>query len=280
MPIRPRSRTVSLLAILSLAATAHADRAGFDQHRFAVQVGYFLSSWNTELRVNGESVRNPEFDLEEQLGFDEDEETYLLGFEWRIARRHKLTAGYWDFSRSASAALQRDISVGEDTYPAGVRASSSWDVTIIPITYSYAFYDTETLQLRASAGVHWTELDFGIAGRVDVGDEGGARRNSTSADTDAPLPVLGAGLRYRPWQRWELGLDGGWFGLDLDLSGGDLEGDILTGNAYVEYALTDALRAGFKYTYFDLDVGAEASSWDGGVGFEYHGPQLYLGLRF
>lgn len=280
MPFCFRSRTISLLAVLPFAAAAHADREGFDRHRFAVQAGYFLSSWNTELGVNGESVQNPEFDLEEQLGFDEDEETYLLGLEWRTARRHKLTAGYWDFSRSASAALQHDISVGEDTYPAGVRVSSDWDVTIIPITYSYAFYETETLQLRASAGVHWTELEFGLAGRVDVGNEGLTRRSSSTADTDAPLPVLGAGLRYRPWERWELGLDGGWFGLSLDLSGGDVEGDILTGNAYVEYALSDALRAGLKYTYFDLEVDAEGSSWDGNVGFEYHGPQIYLGLRF
>ena len=59
-----------------------------------------------------------------------------------------------------------------------------------------------------------------------------------------------------------------------------MEGDILTGNLYVEYALTDALHAGLKYTYFDLDVDAESDKWDGGIDFEYQGPQVYLGLRF
>ncbi|GAB3272021.1 outer membrane protein [Parahaliea aestuarii] len=268
--------SASVLAPGCLAESA----SGFDRHQFALQAGYFLSSWNTGVSVQGEARRNPQIDLEEDLGFDEDDETYLLGLEWRFARRHKMVVGYWDFRREAKGDLQRDITLGDTTFPLGISVGSEWDISIVPVTYNYAFYDTEALQIRASVGAHWTGVELGVRARTDSGNSGAGVRRQVSAKADAPLPVIGGGLRYRPWQNWELGADGGWFGLSLDISGGDVEGDIVTANAYVEYSFTDNLSAGLKYTYFDMDIDIDKERWDGGVEFEYSGPQVYLGLRF
>lgn len=248
--------------------------------RFSLEAGYFLTNWNTDLEVNGDEVNNQPIDLEESLGFDEDDETFLAGLTWRFADRHQVIAGYWEFRRTATATLDTEIAVGDERFPVGARVTSEWDIYIAPISYNYSIHQSDSLELVLSAGVHWTGIEFAIGGDIFAGEESLGLDGRVKATTDAPLPLLGAGLTYALTDRWELGLRAAWFGFDVDLSGGELEGDIYSADAGLVYRFSQHFSAGLKYTFFEIDVAAGSDNWDGGIDFSYQGPQLYLGAHF
>ena len=75
--------------------------------RFQIDTGYFRIDANTVLRYNGDQ----DIDFEQDLGVDEQADTFWLEATWRVGRRHKLKLGYTKLDRDrADYTLERDFS--------------------------------------------------------------------------------------------------------------------------------------------------------------------------
>lgn len=265
---------------LAYCLSSPLQAAALGEETLKLEVGYFLTTWNTRVRVNNTESDNTLVDLESDLGFDEDDETFYANLEWRFADRHRLAAGYWRLTRTSSAVLMSEITVDEETYPVGARLGSEWEVEIIPISYSYSFFKSPRLEAAATIGVHWDTFSLDVRGDAFVAGTSGSVDGRASAEADAPLPLVGLRLDYQPWQRWQMGLLGNWFAVSSDWTDGDIEGEIINANAYLEFAVTGHFGLGAKYTYFSLDVDADEGNWQGELDFEYEGPQVYFSLEF
>ena len=83
--------SVAFGAIAGLAAaSASADSLKPGDERFKFVAGWFLPAFNTDVRLDDTDNAGDDVSLGDDLGMDEDQSGALLGFEWRIADRHRL----------------------------------------------------------------------------------------------------------------------------------------------------------------------------------------------
>jgi hypothetical protein len=109
---------VAIVLAGSFAATiAHADSLKPGDERFEFVAGWFLPAFNTDVRLDDTDNEGDDVDLGDDLGMDEDQSGALLGFEWRVAERHRLGASWSSFSQSATRVIDRQISVGDEVFP-------------------------------------------------------------------------------------------------------------------------------------------------------------------
>ncbi len=97
-------------------ASAESDSGPLND-RFMLSLGTFMLSTNTKIQVNGSAGQvGTDVDLNRDLGF-KDADRFRLDGTWRFFKRHKLRAMYFSTSRSSTGTLQRDITIGDTTYP-------------------------------------------------------------------------------------------------------------------------------------------------------------------
>ncbi len=201
-------RSVCILAAAAAAAAVVATPAraqtnnAYIQHQrgmdetFRLDVGAFFQKFSTNLRAGDAfGSAGTEFGLEEAFGAPDSKTTLRVDGMLRLSRHSSFLFGYRTSDRSGSAALQRDISFGDQTYHVGGQVDSRLRVDVGELYYAYAlvangdaefalllgvsaFYDRATLTAAGSAG----------GGPVVVQDE--------SRNLFAPVPAIGATLRY------------------------------------------------------------------------------------
>ena len=87
------------------AAAAGADSLEPGQERFRFVAGWFLPAFNTDVRIDDTDNVGDDVSLGDDLGLDEDQSGALVGFEWRIAERHRLAASYSSFSQNSTRTI-------------------------------------------------------------------------------------------------------------------------------------------------------------------------------
>ena len=98
--------TVALGAVASLAAAgARAESLKPGEERFKFVAGWFLPAFNTDVRIDDTDTDGDKVSLGDDLGLDEDQSGALLGFEWRIADRHRVAASWSQFTQSATRTI-------------------------------------------------------------------------------------------------------------------------------------------------------------------------------
>lgn len=168
--------------------------------------GVFLPSFDTSARVDTSLGLGTEIDLEDDLDLSSSETTFWGDVSWRFARKHRLSIAYFDFTRDASAVANKELTIGDETFPVGASLSTELKFQIVPIAYTYSFMNEENYEFGASLGVHWYTLELSVSGSASVGNQ--AAGLSASADGDAPMPLLGLFFDYHFTPRWSVGLHG------------------------------------------------------------------------
>ena len=94
-------------------ATAQADSLKPGEERFKVVGGWFLPAFNTDVRFDDTDSEGDNVSLGDDLGMDEDQSGGILGFEWRIADRHRLAASWSQFTQNATRVIDEQITIGD-----------------------------------------------------------------------------------------------------------------------------------------------------------------------
>jgi hypothetical protein len=149
----------------------------------------FLPSFDTSAEVDTSLGLGTDINLEDDLGLTSNEATFWGGVTWRFARKHRLAAAYFSFTRNGNAVANNDLIIGDETYPTGASLSSEFKLQIIPVAYSYSFMNKEKYEFGASLGMHWYTIDFSVVGSASLNDDD--LDASVSARGDAPMPLVG-----------------------------------------------------------------------------------------
>ena len=129
--------------------------------RFTLSAGVFLPAFDTKARVDSLTLGvGDEIDLEDVLGFEEDQTTFYGNVSWRLLQRHHISISYLRFKDESSATALHDIQIGDEIYPVGASLDSGFKFLIYPFSYSYSFIKRENLELAGTLGFHWYRIAF------------------------------------------------------------------------------------------------------------------------
>jgi hypothetical protein len=209
---------------------------------------------------------------------DEDQSGAIIGFEWRIAERHRLAASWSQFSQSATRTIDEQITIGDEIYPIDAEIRTKWSLDLIPITYSYSFIKSDTNELAGTFGIHWDRFSLSLHGTTSLSDED--INADTSSSADLPLPLIGIRYDHHFSDSWSAGVGASFFSIEFGEDQLDAKGSLYNLRAYTEYRFGGRFGAGLAIDAFKLKVEADKPKLTGEYKYDYWGPQLYLTARF
>ena len=258
-------------------ATAMADEGegwgpGQDKWKFAL--GGFFPAINTELQVNGADIGD-DIDIEDKLGFSENDSIWRLDGYWRFFKRHRLGFGFYQFNRDASHTLEENIEIGDIIFNQGSKVSSELNLQFYTIDYMYSFYQGEKWEISGGLGAYWVNFEFSAKAYVLVDDEPVVDA-AQSSDFNGPLPFVGLSFEYWITPKWLAVASGGYFQLSVN----DIDGSLINLGAKLEYQFTKTFGLGLGYDYFRIDVTGDDGDLRTDIVYKFSGVQAYGILRF
>lgn len=265
--------TVLLASVLPVGA-ASAQALSDD---FWLQASAFKAHVDTDVTVS--SNTNPtvgtEIDLEDDLGFDDDEWLPAVAAGARLGSDLSLMAEYYSLARDTTATLARDITIEDVTYPVNGSVTAGFDTDIYRLVLGWAFVRKPNLEVGAALGVHATTIDLGIEGEGVVGgvSTGAERRQQ---DFLAPLPTLGLFTSFEPTPGLTLGARIDYLSLKID----DYKGRLINTQATASYRVLRNVGVGVMYRYVDYRVDVEKDRYTGRFAYKFNGPAIFLEIGF
>jgi hypothetical protein len=272
-----------LFVSLGMAAAASpgaqaADSLAPGDERFKFVAGWFLPAFGTDVRFDGEASEGDDVNLDNDLGLDRDQSGALLGFEWRIADRHRLGANWSSFSQNGTRVFDEELTIGDETFPIDAVVRTDWSLDLIPITYSYSFIKNEKNEFAGTFGIHLDRVSLRVRAETSVTGEVLDLQSDHSADL--PLPLLGLRYDHHFSDSWSAGIGASYFTIEFGESTLDAEGSLYSVRGYAEYRFRGRYGAGIAVDAFKLDLEATKNNFSGGYEYDYWGPQIYLIARF
>jgi hypothetical protein len=180
--------------------------------------------------------------------------------------------------REAERLADREISIGDETFPVGASLSSRFAIQSVPFRYIYSFVMRENMEVAGTVGVHWYVNDFQVEGSASLGNLDGDA--TAGGKVQAPLPLLGLTFEYYPSQRWTVGAQGQFLVLDIEDDVLEYSGGFFDVSGRAHYWLYNQLGVGGGFDWFSINMDVNGEKWQGALDYEYFGPQLYVLTRF
>ncbi len=266
------SKLVAVFAALS-AVPAAAQR--FDD-TVSVKVEAYLAGVGSHARVGTASgSHGTEISFENQLGLSDNE--FLPAFEigWRINDDWVLQGQYYALDRTASTLLERELTVGETTYPVSARVRAGFGSDVYRFTINNLVFQRERLELGLGVGLHATDFTLFVEGQGSVGNMGTSLRREQRR-IFAPLPTIGAIGQWEPARRVTLFGRVDWLSLTID----DYSGRLINAEASVSYTLHRNVDLGISYRHVDYELKVRRPNWNGAVDYQFSGPGFFLRAGF
>jgi hypothetical protein len=262
------SRSVyAILTLLSLLVPLASPAA--DSPRFSASLGIFIADRDTNTRIDASFTdTGTDVDLEDDLGFDKSDSVFRFDGYWRFAEKHRLDVSAFDLSRSATRLIDREITIGDTTYPIDSEVSGDLDLGIYKAAYTWMFLREGRNFLGLSAGLYIADV-----GAEFIGPLGNQRE---SRDITAPLPVIGLRGEYGLGERWTLRGSAELFAFDYNAFEGSLY-DVFAG---LDFAMTDTLSLGLGFNAVSADLSLDDSELTGSLDWSYSGAMTYLKADF
>lgn len=242
--------------------------------RFMFSLGTFMLSTNTKVQVNGTGGTGTDVDFDKDLGL-KDADRFRVDGTWRFFKRHKLRAMYFSTSQSRTHSLDRDITIGDTTYPIAGSITAKNDTTIVELAYEYVFMKRPTFELAGSAGIHSIKFDFSVTGDATVNGVPTTGRVE-KRNTSAPLPVFGFRALWEFAPKWYLDGQEQFF----VISYGDYQGHVNDFRAGVVRMFGDHFGVGAGYNGFKTRLDVNKTNFDGSLKWRYGGAQIYVTANF
>lgn len=263
----------ALLAAAACAAPAFAQSSAYTlQQRgmnetLRLDVGASFQTFSSAARLDASGgAPGTDLGLESGLGLPDSKTTLRADGTLRLGRRMSLQFGYRTADRAGSAVIARDVTWGDQTYRASARVDTRMKVDLAELYVAWALVnagDTEFAVMVGATGA-FAKASLSAAGA-------GSEERSVSA----PLPAVGAFLRYAlyprvfAWARVK--------GLTATVSG--THGSYLDWSAGADFFFSKnfGIGGGYGFTKVDVDHRKDRTY---AISYETKGPLAYVSIAF
>jgi predicted porin len=267
--------------LLSPAAFAQSSPATWNDlpDRFQIDTGYFRLSANTVLRYNGPQGGSGEIDFEQDLGLDEQVDTFWVDGTWRVGRRHQLKLAFTRVKRDrGDFALQRDFTWGGQTYSAGLSATTTSSSDILGGYYRLAIFRNDRFEIGPTIGIGYLWLEARIQATGTVSGPGGSETRTIDEGTSTGSVTGAVGGYAAAWLAKRLVVQADY--LYIKVNPEDSEASVTDWRVAADYYFSRnvGLGAQYKYNRYSYDRGILVSELGGELTFD--GGQVFLTFRF
>ncbi|MFC5577777.1 hypothetical protein ACFPOA_07125 [Lysobacter niabensis] len=270
----PARRVATLLSLVALSAAAPLAYAVEPLDTFSARIGGYTSSFDTEIRADGQTSSGTEIDAERDLDLDPDQLIGFVAFTWRPWEHHEFGLSYYGNDTSKTHVLTRDIEFDGTVYEATSTVKADFNVDAYEAYYVWWAASHENWALGPRVGLVWYSVDMGLSLRVDAdGNQvGGSVSNEVS--TDLPAPTIGGAWRWTPAEDWRISAEVGYLAATVS----SVDADVLFGRIGAEWYPWE--QFGFSLDYVTSRIQADSDKSDFHGKFDFNDSGLRLGVVY
>ena len=281
----PLSLALELASILSLSywpmSNASA-QARYDDHEIDDRIFVSLGGFNTpnmqsQLRIDPKGIGiGTIIDLEDDLNLEKSVSVLRLDGHFRFSKAHRLEWTYFDLNRAGSSTLvDRDIQIGDVTFPLQYRVDSRWDFRVFKVSYAYSFINTAKYEFYLGGGLNLRDISVGFTG---VGTLAGSSDTRVFDDSGRlPLPTLTAGMQYNMTDKLSVRFRTESFFIQVNNTSGRWQDTY----ALLDYRIGDKFGIGGGLNFFDITIDGDLrDDYRAQAQSNYTGFLFYVSARF
>jgi hypothetical protein len=158
-------------------------------------LGGFWQTFETNVRLDGETGRGTDINLERDLGLDRKATSLGLTGFYRFADRHRLDVDYIPWSREHTSTIDRLITWGDVIYDAGATVTAKATSQMLNVTYKYSFFNNGRVVFGVNVGISSVWKSYVLSGEGTI--SGGTNVSGTITERKkviVPVPVIGLHL--------------------------------------------------------------------------------------
>ena len=254
-----------------LPPATHAPASPITDH-FYIRAAFYSPKYNTSFRVDPTNAppgtTGTPVNAENDLGLPHRVRQGVVDFMFRLRDRNKVRVGYFESNRSGSQVLANDVVFGNQTFPAGELAQTSFDLQQFNITYTYSFIRNDRFEVGSGLALYFLQLD--VIGQVPAQ---GLRQEVTAA---TPFPALPLDLTWCLSSRWAATAQAAY----LKVNTHNLGGWYLDSRADIQYRWVPNFAVGAGYASIRTDLTHRNGSFPGVVKMTISGPQVFVRFSF
>jgi len=254
-----------------LPPATHAPASPITDH-FYIRAAFYSPKYNTSFRVDPTNAppgtTGTPVNAENDLGLPHREQKGVVDFMFRLRDRNKVRVGYFESNRSGSQVLANDVVFGNQTFPAGELAQTSFDLQQFNITYTYSFIRNDRFEVGSGLALYFLQID--TIGQVPAQ---GLRQEVTAA---TPFPALPLDLTWCLSSRWAATAQAAY----LKVNTHNLSGSYLDTHADIQYRWVPNFVVGAGYASIRTDLTHRNGSFPGVVNMTIKGPQVFVRFSF
>jgi len=254
-----------------LPPSKHEPASPITDH-FYIRAAFYSPKYNTSFRVDPTNAppgtTGTPVSAENDLGLAHREQQGVVDFMFRLRDRNKVQVGYFESNRSGSQVLANDVVFGNQTFPAGQLAQTTFDLQQFNITYTYSFIRNNRFEVGTGLALYFLQID--VIGAVPAQ----ALRQEVTAAT--PFPALPLDLTWCLSSRWAATARAAY----LKVNTHNLGGWYLDTHADIEYRWVNNFAVGAGYASIRTDLTHRNGSFPGVVNMTISGPQVFVRFSF
>jgi hypothetical protein len=154
--------TFLMVAVLCQPAIAYEDTEKKDGpwETAAIMGGAFFANVDSSLDLGTSGVQGS-VDGEDALGLNENPIVWRIDAFYRITKRNRIDFMYYDFSRKGDKFIGVQIDdPNNGTIPIGTEVKTKFDFRLGKVTWAYAFFKDERMEIFGGLGAYILSVDF------------------------------------------------------------------------------------------------------------------------
>jgi len=239
---------------------------------------YIVADHKTDLIVkNGGTALS--LDMQEIFSMKTKTASIYFGGYYRFTDHHRMEVEYQGISSSGKSSGGKDFNPNFPINLTG-EVSSSLDIKILKILYTYSFYHKDEVELAVSIGLHRTAIDY------DLGASIGESATNFSIAIAPPIPVIGVRFAYDIYPEWNVLFYYDFITLVADLNLPDMpevtgmSGFLTDATLATEYRFFDNLSAGLALNVNRINFIFKRTDVDVGIENDVVGGTVYASFRY
>ena len=249
--------------------TPETELESFRVPGFELRAGLYSNNINSKIiRLPSDGGPAEEIELEDVLGVDKSDNVLEFAAIWRFGHYHRIQAGRFALGRESTTTLLQDLTIGDETFPAGSTIVANSDIEIIKVAYGFSLMNDAQKELGVLVGLHAADVESSIRSE-DTGQE-------VSSRADTPLPVIGVFGSVSLGDRIDLSASIEVFRMEFDTYDGALNAL----NVHFTYYFTERMGGGVGYNYFSMDLDSPNEGLRGSTQIRHHGPIVFATFTF
>jgi hypothetical protein len=246
--------------------------------RVVLDAGIFVVGTHNKASLNGSAgVVNREIDFDQTFGTGYDTDRFRLDGLWRITGRQHLRFQYFTNGTSRTKSIESPLDWGDDEFLAGDEITARTRLTVVALSYEYAFLRRPTFELSGSIGIHYTHISIALSGTAThIGPSGtttgGGFQDSKEGSVPAPLPVIGLSASWAFSPHFLLDAQAQLFDFSYDQFHGYWS-DVRVG---VSYLFSRHVGLGIGYDSYHSHLTVSQTNFSGQLDLGYRGGLIYL----